>query len=107
VAGPARLDVANGPLDLEGLNGALNASVVNGPIHYEGAIGGNLQLTSRHGPIVLRLPAGSRFELDAEAEHGEVRSDFDVSEGRGGPEGSHRLVLRSQWGDIRLRETGA
>jgi hypothetical protein len=107
VAGPIRLDVANGPIHLEDGRGALVANVLNGPIHYAGAISGNLELTSRHGPITLRLPVGSRFELDAEAQHGVVRSDFDVAEGRPGPPGSHRLVLRSHWGDIRIQETAA
>jgi hypothetical protein len=104
ISGDVRFDVANGLLRAEDLRGAVTATVENGPITFESAIGGDVTLRSRHGPILVRLPANSRFGLDAEAEHGEVRCDFAVSEGRDRPAGVYRLLLRSHRGDIRLHE---
>jgi hypothetical protein len=60
-------------------------------------------MTSRHGGISLRLPGDARFRVDAEAERGEVISDFHVDEERSGPDGAHQLKLRTQRGNIRLQ----
>jgi len=105
VAGPLALRVSNGPIDITDAGSSIEASAVNGPITYEGAVHGNFDMTSSRGGIVLELPPDSRFELDAEAERGEVYCDFDVK-GAAGPSGTAlpRVVLRTERGEILVRQ---
>ncbi|HLF78630.1 MAG TPA: DUF4097 family beta strand repeat-containing protein [Dehalococcoidia bacterium] len=103
VQGATNLNVVNGPADLRQLGSSVEAVAINGPVEYQGTIAGDLKLSARNGPIVLRLPAASRFELDAEANRGTVESDFEVDEGQPGPAGAHRLVLRTDRGNIRIQ----
>jgi hypothetical protein len=105
-AGPLDLRVSNGPVRLEEVGAGIEASVTNGHIAYRGTIGGDFDLRSHRGEIVLELPRDSRFELDAEAERGEVYSDFVVNQGVSSASTSApvpRLFLRSDRGRIRLQ----
>jgi hypothetical protein len=103
VSGSAKLHATNGPLTLERIGSHVEAAVLNGPINYEGAIGGNFDLSAQNGGIVLRLPSDSRFELDAEAARGIVQSEFRVDEDHEGTTGeAHRVHLRTENGGIHL-----
>jgi DUF4097 and DUF4098 domain-containing protein YvlB len=102
--GPVSLDLTNGPIYVEDVDLGFRASVLNGILTYRGPVGGDFDLTANNGSLVLHLPAGSRFELDAEAERGGVESDFRVDEGAPAPDGAHRLRLRAVQGNIRLSE---
>jgi hypothetical protein len=52
----------------------------------------------------LELPADSRFELDAESEHGNVQSDFEVNEHFAARQEAHRLHLRTGLGNIEISD---
>ncbi|HWC30372.1 MAG TPA: DUF4097 family beta strand repeat-containing protein [Dehalococcoidia bacterium] len=104
VGGPVEIEVANGPIHIEEASLAVSAHLLNGAITYRGGLGGDFNLNARHGSIDLQLPAGSRFELDAEAHHGQVHSDFQVAEGAGRRDGAHRVRLRTGHGNIHLSE---
>ena len=107
VAGPLDVTVNNGPISIEDVSAGIKASAINGPVTYRGAVGGNFDMRSTHGGIVLELPGDSRFELDAEAERGDVYCDFDVKDQTGAPSGGQvpRIVLRSERGEIVVQQT--
>lgn len=107
VAGPVEVRVHNGPITIEEASGAVDADAINGPITYNGAIGGDFNMHSTRGGIVLRLPRDSRFELDAEAQRGEVSCEFDVSDAATGPATTAppRVFLRTERGEIRLEQS--
>jgi DUF4097 and DUF4098 domain-containing protein YvlB len=105
IGGPIEVEATNGPISLRDIESDVAAKVLNGGVRYRGAVKGNFSLSARHGGIDLRLPAESRFELDAESERGFVRSDFSVDAERTGSGGAFRLVLRTDNGPIRLRST--
>jgi hypothetical protein len=107
VRGPVDVTVHNGPLSLEDVGEGITASATNGPIVYRGAVGGNFDLSSTRGGIVLELPSDSRFELDAEVERGEVLSEFDVNESAVPPfnEPAPRVRLRAGRGKIVVHQT--
>ena len=104
VGGPLEVSATNGPTHVQDVHGDVEARVLNGPFHYSGAVAGNFDLEATNGPLVLKLPADSRFEVDAEAQQGSVHSDFAVSEGGGGASGSYKLQLRTRRGHIHLQE---
>jgi DUF4097 and DUF4098 domain-containing protein YvlB len=104
-AGTLVLRVHNGPIDLVDLTSSIEAQVSNGPIRYRGAIGGDFDMRVRRGSIVLDLPDDARFELDAEAERGTVHCEFAVNDSAApGAERAPRVLLRSERGEIRLRQ---
>ena len=101
-AGPAELRVTNGPINLEQIDAGVEARVLNGPIDYRGGIGGDFDLECTNGGIHLRVPQHGRFEIDAEAFLGQVRSELPVREaaGAGGP--APKVRLRTRFGEIRI-----
>jgi hypothetical protein len=104
VAGPLNVSVHNGPITVENAQAGFEADAVNGPITYRGAVGGDFNLHATRGGIVLELPRDARFELDAEAERGEVSCDFDVADTAAAPSGAPapRVFLRTERGEIRI-----
>jgi hypothetical protein len=106
VAGPLEARVRNGPVAIEDVRAGVEADAVNGPITYRGAVGGDFNLHATRGGIVLQLPVDARFELDAEADRGEVYCDFDVHDaGTGSDTPAPRVVLRTERGEIRLEQS--
>jgi hypothetical protein len=99
----ARLDGAelvNGSLDVEGVQGDVNASLVNGTVKASG-LGGEVKLstvnggidanvaaleaakgvhlTSVNGPIVLIVPSGASADVKASTVHGGITNDFGLT----------------------------
>ena len=99
--------VNNGPISIENVSAGIVASATNGPVVYRGAVGGDFDMRSTRGGIVLELPSDSRFELDAEVERGEVYSDFDVKDVAVAhlDEPAPRVVLRAERGKIVVQQT--
>ena len=106
VAGPVDVSVHNGPISIENVSAGIEARATNGPVVYRGPVGGNFDMRSSRGGIVLELPSDSRFELDAEIERGEVYSDFDVRDEAGAQfdEPVPRVVLRADRGRIVVQQ---
>lgn len=104
----ARLDGAelvNGSLDIEGVQGDVQASLVNGEVKA-GGLGGEVKLStvngrveanvarldaakgvtlsSVNGPIVLFVPAGANAQVKASTVHGPITNDFgwEVEDGQ-------------------------
>jgi hypothetical protein len=98
--GPVSIELNNGPILVEDTRSSVRARVRNGPIHYEGAVAGDLDLSVHHGTIVLRVPAGSRFEMDAESRAGRVECELPLREDARAPDGAPTLRLRTDMGNI-------
>jgi DUF4097 and DUF4098 domain-containing protein YvlB len=104
VTGRVEIDTTNGPIELERISGGIQAHALNGPISYEGDLGGDLDLSAHNGGISLRLPAASRFDLDAASARGVVDSEFSVSGREAAPTDVYHVKLRTENGPIRLQK---
>lgn len=94
------VDLVNGSLDVEGLQGDMNASLVNGTVKADG-LGGDVKistvnggiaadvstlngakgvnLNSVNGPIVLIIPSGASADVKANTVHGKIINDFGLA----------------------------
>jgi hypothetical protein len=105
VRGPTEARTENGRITLRELAAGLRAESENGRIEYQGEVHGDFDLRTENVPIMLIVPGGSRFELDAESQHGSVQCDLPVRHER--PASDHpapRVRLHSTNGSIRIRE---
>jgi hypothetical protein len=101
--GPVNLSGMNGRIEVESAGGAVTVNSMNGPVTLSGPIRGDVDIKTMNGAILLQVPAGSSFEIDAFSQGGDVSSDLDVHEEESEP-GSRPLVrLRSNHGSIRIR----
>ena len=137
IGGPATIVVRHGAARGQGLyKGAIvrasGDEVVledfRGPVEVEseraavrlvpaGAISAGVKVTSTHGGIELQVPAGSRFDLEASADHGQISTDdvpglstTETSAGRlaatlGG--GGNAVTLSTTHGDVALHGVAA
>jgi DUF4097 and DUF4098 domain-containing protein YvlB len=136
IGGPATIVVQHGAARGQGLSkgAVVRASgdeVVleefRGPVEIEseraavrllpaGAIGAGVKVTSTHGTIELQVPAGSRFDLKASADHGQISADvpglsttatsagkLDATLGGGG----NAVTLSTTHGDVTLHGAAA
>ena len=60
---------------------------MSGSVTFDGALAadGRYELRSHSGGILLTVPGGSGFELDAQSFNGDLRSDIPILVGRGDP----------------------
>jgi hypothetical protein len=101
-----------GPIDISGMNGrmeiespadAVKVNSMNGPVTLSGPVRGDIDIKTMNGAILLQVPAGSSFEIDAFSQGGDVSSDLDVHE-QAAADGQRPVVkLRSHHGSIRVR----
>jgi DUF4097 and DUF4098 domain-containing protein YvlB len=96
----AGIELVNGSLDVDGVQGDVNASLVNGNVAaaglggevklntVNGAIGANVAtldgaksvtLNSVNGRIVLIVPAGASADVKASTVHGAITNDFGLT----------------------------
>lgn len=107
---------SNGSIAITADSATVNAATSNGNITYQGApTEANHALHSSNGNLTLKLPAGSRFRIDADTSNGEIRSDFPVTttgsfsrtrlQGTVGDNPKTALDLRTSNGNIQLSQT--
>lgn len=135
VLGPAEVTVSHGGLRaerlqkgvrvvasgqdvaLDAVQGAIDVEVERGSVTlaHRGPITESVSVRTRHGGIHLAVPAGSRFNLEAEARRGEVQIDVpgltvsrpDSRRATGSIGGGGSLVKLSADGDVTLEERAA
>jgi hypothetical protein len=113
-----RIKASGDEVVVDGFQGALEVDVRRGGARLvpSGPVAWPLTVSTSHGGIVLDVPAGSRFQLEASAQRGEVVSSLDgltPSEatssrlagrvGSGGP----LVRLQAELGDVRLERATA
>lgn len=105
-----KVELINGPLDIDGLTGEVNLSCINGVLtarHLRGiaklsTVNGNLEVTfdrlaqlqtvtldSINGNIELSLSSGVNARIKARTAHGGITSDFGFAVHRGNYSGSN------------------
>jgi hypothetical protein len=94
------IELINGPIDIEGVEGSVKASSINGPVTARGLLGearlstinGPLQVTftrlddaktislqSINGPVTLIIPSDSNAMVRASTVHGGISNDFGLA----------------------------
>jgi len=109
----ARVRASGDEVVLEGFRGPVDVETERSAVRLvpAGAISAGVRVNATHGAIELEVPAGSRFELQASAEHGQISADVlglsatQMSTGKlagtlGG--GGNLVALTTTHGDVRL-----
>lgn len=80
--GGGRLDLAtsNGRIDVEARGAVVDARTSNGQIDFRGSLAeGSHSFHTSNGRIVITLPSGAQFRIDASTSNGDVSAEFPVS----------------------------
>jgi DUF4097 and DUF4098 domain-containing protein YvlB len=80
LAGPLSLSTKAKDVTLRNWKGDVHISDDNGDIDLESGAAadlGNLELTTHHGDVHLRLPAKANFQYQAVTRHGDIHTDFE------------------------------
>jgi hypothetical protein len=98
-----RVDNVNGQVEIDGIEGALEASTVNGAVHVAGAAGevnassvngtvevalarvdpaGRSRLKTTNGTVRLTLPRDASADVEAGTVNGSVACDFELADAR-------------------------
>ena len=104
-----RLEVKSfsGSVALQGVESRrVEVETVSGSVTFDGALAadGRYELRSHSGGILLTVPDGSGFELEAESFSGDLRSDVPILVGRGDPSRRATVIQR---GNRAIRGTAA
>lgn len=104
VHGDVEADTSHGTIELVGWSEDVVCRNAHGPIRLELASPDlrSVDASTSHGGIELRVTPGLEARVDAEARHGEVRSDLEPPE-RGLAAHAARLVLDTDHGDVDIR----
>jgi DUF4097 and DUF4098 domain-containing protein YvlB len=108
-AGAARLSTSGGDVVVESAHGYVSASTSGGDLEVRLESPAGAELETSGGTLVVHLPAGTGFDVDADADGGEVSCDLQVagSVGRDRVQGKvagggNVLRLRNRDGNIRI-----
>jgi DUF4097 and DUF4098 domain-containing protein YvlB len=69
----------SGQIDIDGLTGGLTAHAASGSIHVNGTPTADWQLNTASGSIVLGIPEGSAFRVQASTSSGSIDSDHKLT----------------------------
>jgi DUF4097 and DUF4098 domain-containing protein YvlB len=116
--GPVSLSTKAKDVDLRNLKGDVRINDDHGDINLESSSAmalGNLDLTTHHGDVHLRLPAKANFQYQVVTRHGDISSDFESvrSESHTGASsatgtvgrGGVKINVTSDTGDIEISKT--
>jgi DUF4097 and DUF4098 domain-containing protein YvlB len=97
-----KIELVNGPIQIEGVQGGIHASSVNGPVEAHDTMGemnlhsvngrvvAELQSAGRsvdlgtvNGQVALKLPSNASAEIDASTVHGNISNEFNIPVNRG------------------------
>ena len=80
LAGPLNLSTKTKDVNLRNLKGDVHISDDHGDISLESGVAaelGNLDLTTHHGDVHLRLPPKANFQYQVVTRHGDISTDFE------------------------------
>lgn len=78
--GRLKLETSNGGIDVTADNVAVDARTSNGQIRFTGSLAtGTHELRTSNAGIIITLPSGAAFNVDADTSNGKINSDFAVS----------------------------
>ncbi len=102
VAEEVEVRTTNGAVTISDAGSSVRAESTNGPVRYSGPVAGDIVMEASNGSVHVRVPADSRFELDAESRNGRVRSDLPVRDDTRGSGPRPKVRLRTINGGIRI-----
>jgi DUF4097 and DUF4098 domain-containing protein YvlB len=101
--GELAAETYNGEVTVEEASRSVKLRTHNGSLRYAGGVGGDFDLeVEGNGSIRFGVPPTSRFELDAEAVRGDVKSDLVVKESAAPGLPRPLVRLRTLNGSIKL-----
>jgi hypothetical protein len=115
--GSGLLDVetSNAPIDIAADNVAVNGRTSNGSFHFSGSLAsGRSEMNTSNSSIVVTLPAGAQFVVDADTSNSRISSDFAVTaqdfsddrlQGTVGNDPDATLELHTSNGPIEIRRS--
>jgi DUF4097 and DUF4098 domain-containing protein YvlB len=119
LSGPISLSTEAKDVNLRNLKGDVHISDSHGDISIESSAAptlGNLDLTTHHGDIHLRLPPNANFQYQVATRHGDISSDFEIvrSQGHTGAstatgtvdKGGVKISVSTDTGDVEIRKAG-
>ena len=113
LAGPLRLSTRSKDITLEGVAGDARIENANSPVDLQLRSAGNVQIDNRNGDITVGVPEKMGFKVDARTRGSEISSEFSelqpknddnqgILRGTVGNGASH-IVLNSEHGTISIR----
>lgn len=103
IDGSVSAETRNGDVSVQDARGSVKMRSRNGSLRYTGRVDANLDIeVEGDGSVRLAIPADSRFELDAEAVRGDVRSDLPVRETSASSGRRPTVRLRTVNGSIKI-----
>lgn len=76
LTGPFRITTREKNVKLDQVAGDVHVQTTNGDVEIAPSKMGNIDVQDRNSDVVLRLPAGAHFQVDATADNGDASSDF-------------------------------
>ena len=104
IGGGLRLSSSAGTVSTSHVGGRLQARLRAGSFRYRGRVCGDMDIEANAGSITLAVDPDYPFFIDAESNHGSVRSDLPPRRGGSAApaDGGPKVTLRSKAGSIRL-----
>jgi DUF4097 and DUF4098 domain-containing protein YvlB len=113
LTGPLRLSTRSKDITLEGVAGDARVESANSPIDLQLKSAGNVQIDNRNGDISVSVPDKLGFKVDARTRGAEIQSDFTELQPKNDDNqgsvsgtvgnGASRIVLNSEHGTISIR----
>jgi hypothetical protein len=108
------VETSNGPIDITADNAVVNGRTSNGSFRFSGSLAqGRSEMRTSNGNIVVTLPAGAQFVVDADTSNAKIHSDFAVTaqefsdnrlRGTVGTDPGTTLELQTSNGPIEIRQ---
>jgi hypothetical protein len=109
------VETSNGPIDITADDVAVNGRTSNGSLKFSGSLAqGRSEMRTSNGNIVVTLPAGAQFVIDADTSNAKIDSDFAVTaqtfadnqlRGTVGNDPDVTLELHTSNGPIEIRQS--
>jgi DUF4097 and DUF4098 domain-containing protein YvlB len=115
IAGPFRLKTRDFDVDLSNVSGDISVTNSNGSVEITAAKPlGSIQVDNRSASVRITLPQDAGFQLDAEANNGDISNDFGIGNTSSGDKnitrgtvgnGALKVTVNSNEGDISIHRT--
>jgi DUF4097 and DUF4098 domain-containing protein YvlB len=113
LAGPLRLSTRSKDITLEGVAGDARIENANSPVDLQLKSAGNVQIDNRNGDITVGVPEKMGFKVDARSRGSEISSEFSELQPKNDDNqgslsgtignGASHIVLNSEHGTISIR----
>jgi len=113
-SGSIGVETSNGPIDVTAENAVVVGRTSNGPFRFSGSLAsGRSEMRTSNGSIVVTLPAGAQFVVNADTSNSKISSDFAVTaqdssddrlRGTVGNDPGTTLELHTSNGPIEIRQ---